>query len=200
MLLATLLKVELAFLPRVVMAAMQTTTIRASITAYSTAVGPSSRLTNWTAWRLSLRSMVTSKFGGEDNRLRPGRVPGPDAGRADCPAVAWDECPGGGTKEGESWSGSACRANHSRHNPRSRDQTCQIACAEIPLFCATLARAFFQAFPRCRVRLSALKKAVSQTARSFYAGLMKRRRMSRPLEMSATRSPPVVRSATIEPR
>ena len=35
---------EFALLPRVVMAAMHTTTIRASITAYSTAVGPSSRL------------------------------------------------------------------------------------------------------------------------------------------------------------
>jgi hypothetical protein len=38
----TLPKVLLALLPRVVMAAMQTTIIRASITAYSTAVGPSS--------------------------------------------------------------------------------------------------------------------------------------------------------------
>src|SRR5436190_2039180 len=35
-------KVLFAFEPRVVMAAMQTTTIRANITAYSTAVGPSS--------------------------------------------------------------------------------------------------------------------------------------------------------------
>ena len=37
-----------AFLPRVVMAAMHTTTIRASITAYSTAVGPSSCMMKWT--------------------------------------------------------------------------------------------------------------------------------------------------------
>src|SRR5436309_3431919 len=43
---ATLLNVLLAFWPRVVMAAMQTTTMRASITAYSTAVGPSSFCTN----------------------------------------------------------------------------------------------------------------------------------------------------------
>jgi hypothetical protein len=40
-----------AFEPSVVMAAMHTTTIRASITAYSTAVGPSSFFTNLTsAW------------------------------------------------------------------------------------------------------------------------------------------------------
>src|SRR5438876_1132720 len=44
---ATLLNVLLAFWPRVVMAVMQTTTMRASITAYSTAVGPSSFCTNW---------------------------------------------------------------------------------------------------------------------------------------------------------
>src|SRR6185312_3802088 len=44
----TKLNVELALLPRVVMAAMQTTTIRASITAYSTAVGPSSFLMKFT--------------------------------------------------------------------------------------------------------------------------------------------------------
>src|SRR5277367_739428 len=39
---ATLLKTALALEPRAVMAVMQTTTIRASMTAYSTAVGPSS--------------------------------------------------------------------------------------------------------------------------------------------------------------
>src|SRR5207247_2390311 len=39
----TVVKVLLALVPRAVIAAMQTTTIRASITAYSTAVGPSSR-------------------------------------------------------------------------------------------------------------------------------------------------------------
>ena len=42
MVVPTLVKVLLALLPSVVMAAMQTTIIRASITAYSTAVGPSS--------------------------------------------------------------------------------------------------------------------------------------------------------------
>src|SRR5688572_10485598 len=47
----TLVKVLLALLPSVVIAVMQTTMIRASMTAYSTAVGPSSRFRNSeTAW------------------------------------------------------------------------------------------------------------------------------------------------------
>src|SRR5262245_19528882 len=41
-------KVELAFWPNVVIAAMQTTIMRANITAYSTAVGPSSRFRKFT--------------------------------------------------------------------------------------------------------------------------------------------------------
>src|SRR5438128_8872054 len=49
------LNVVLAFLPRVVMAPMQTTTIRASMTAYSTAVGPSSRFKNSTTKLPSFR-------------------------------------------------------------------------------------------------------------------------------------------------
>src|SRR2546423_14767593 len=48
-------KVELALEPRVVMAAMHTTTIRASITAYSTAVGPSSAFRNDTRLLVRLR-------------------------------------------------------------------------------------------------------------------------------------------------
>src|SRR5205085_4677968 len=44
----TVVNVELAFWPRAVMAPMQTTTIRASMTAYSTAVGPSSAFRNFT--------------------------------------------------------------------------------------------------------------------------------------------------------
>jgi hypothetical protein len=40
-----LLKLVLVFVPRVLIAAKQTITIKASITAYSTAVGPSSDLT-----------------------------------------------------------------------------------------------------------------------------------------------------------
>jgi len=43
---ATLLNTALALVPRVVMAVMHTTTIRANITAYSTAVGPSSARKN----------------------------------------------------------------------------------------------------------------------------------------------------------
>src|SRR5207253_5718440 len=48
-------KVLLALEPRVVMAAMQTTMIRASITAYSTAVGPSSAFRNDTRDFVRLR-------------------------------------------------------------------------------------------------------------------------------------------------
>jgi hypothetical protein len=48
----TEVKRAFALLPRVVMAATQTTMMRASITAYSTAVGPSSRLR-----KLTTRSM-----------------------------------------------------------------------------------------------------------------------------------------------
>lgn len=51
----TRLKVELAFLPIAEMAAMQTTTMRANITAYSTAVGPSSLFTNNTTVLAMLR-------------------------------------------------------------------------------------------------------------------------------------------------
>ena len=42
----TVLKVPLALVPRVVMIVMHATRIRASITAYSTAVGPSSLVPN----------------------------------------------------------------------------------------------------------------------------------------------------------
>src|SRR5207237_3331406 len=45
---STVVNVLLARWPRVVMAPMQTTMMRASITAYSTAVGPSSRFRNVT--------------------------------------------------------------------------------------------------------------------------------------------------------
>src|SRR5262249_25646798 len=48
MLFLTLVNVLLALVPRAVMAVMQTTIIRANITAYSTAVGPSSRFKNST--------------------------------------------------------------------------------------------------------------------------------------------------------
>jgi hypothetical protein len=52
----TEVKVAFAFVPSVVMAPMQTTMIKASITAYSTAVGPSSdfrKAINSRAWRIS---------------------------------------------------------------------------------------------------------------------------------------------------
>src|SRR5215210_9188521 len=42
------------------MATMHTTMIRASITAYSTAVGPSSFLRNWTSLRLRVETMAGS--------------------------------------------------------------------------------------------------------------------------------------------
>src|SRR5438094_3966718 len=53
---ATLENVLLALEPRVVMAAMHTTMIRANITAYSTAVGPSSFFKNLT--RLRVRDRI----------------------------------------------------------------------------------------------------------------------------------------------
>jgi hypothetical protein len=48
MVLLTLVKVLLALVPKAVMAVMHTTMIRASMTAYSTAVGPSSRFMKFT--------------------------------------------------------------------------------------------------------------------------------------------------------
>src|SRR5258707_1335916 len=51
----TEVNVLLAFVPRVVIAVRQTTTIRASMTAYSTAVGPSSRFKKSTTKLPSLR-------------------------------------------------------------------------------------------------------------------------------------------------
>src|ERR1043165_2814483 len=57
----TLLKVLLAFDPSVVMAAMHTTMMRASMTAYSTAVGPSSRVRNVTSF-LTNERMLVSRF------------------------------------------------------------------------------------------------------------------------------------------
>src|SRR5262249_39647484 len=59
----TLLKVLLAFWPSVWMAAIQTTMIRASITAYSTAVGPSSFLRKSTARAARVRNMSATTSG-----------------------------------------------------------------------------------------------------------------------------------------
>src|SRR5436189_77498 len=63
MLLPTDENVELALEPRVVMAAMQTTMIRASMTAYSTAVGPSSAFRKFTS-RFAIPRMTLSTPGG----------------------------------------------------------------------------------------------------------------------------------------
>jgi len=62
-----LLNVVLAFLPSAEMAAMQTTTMRANITAYSTAVGPSSFFRNETIFLAMLR-MRFSEWGNEGNQ------------------------------------------------------------------------------------------------------------------------------------
>src|SRR5216117_752091 len=66
---ATLLNVALALVPRVVMAVMQTTTIRASITAYSTAVGPSSFLRKLTSCLVRLRMGLSDVLGALVGRL-----------------------------------------------------------------------------------------------------------------------------------
>src|SRR5262249_46349764 len=55
MVVPTLVNVLLALLPRAVIAVMHTTIIRASMTAYSTAVGPSSRLRKFTTFSTNLR-------------------------------------------------------------------------------------------------------------------------------------------------
>src|SRR3954470_24996423 len=60
---ATLENVLLAFEPRVVMAAMHTTMMSASMTAYSTAVGPSSFLRNATSFLV--RRVTGSLTGGD---------------------------------------------------------------------------------------------------------------------------------------
>src|SRR5438067_5389075 len=54
----TVVKVWLALVPRAVMAAMHTTMIKASMTAYSTAVGPSSALRKLTTDCFSAETMV----------------------------------------------------------------------------------------------------------------------------------------------
>src|SRR5262245_41939700 len=60
MVLETLVNVLLAFEPRAVIAVMQTTMMRANMTAYSTAVGPSSRARKSTT--KFLRLVMTSSF------------------------------------------------------------------------------------------------------------------------------------------
>src|SRR3954451_10427227 len=67
MVLLTLEKVALALVPSAVMATMHTTMIRASMTAYSTAVGPSSRFRKFTTQRLRFESIRTSPFNWGNN-------------------------------------------------------------------------------------------------------------------------------------
>src|SRR3954470_9761637 len=68
----TLPNVLLAFEPRVVMAAMHTTMIRASMTAYSTAVGPSSFFRKATSFRV-IKVMGPTPVSGRRTGLRAGR-------------------------------------------------------------------------------------------------------------------------------
>jgi hypothetical protein len=56
-------KVLFVLLPRVVIAAIHTTMIRASITAYSTAVGPSSAFRNSTIRLVMLRMRLSEEQG-----------------------------------------------------------------------------------------------------------------------------------------
>src|SRR5438270_6282732 len=114
---ATLANVLLALEPRAVMAVMQTTTIRASITAYSTAVGPSSfRRNSRTACRLNMDANPL-RLRAAGGRARPGLTSHPteevrperDSGDgtqapAVCggaqrsfsiPSAAWRPCPRG---------------------------------------------------------------------------------------------------------
>jgi hypothetical protein len=58
----TEVNVPFAFLPSVVMAPMQTTMIRASMTAYSTAVGPSSAFKKWTTEQAKRDHMTGYSF------------------------------------------------------------------------------------------------------------------------------------------
>src|SRR3954466_3313038 len=65
---ATKEDVELALEPRVVMAAMHTTMIRASMTAYSTAVGPSSFFRKRTRFFTRARDIAPPSEGGAARR------------------------------------------------------------------------------------------------------------------------------------
>src|SRR5579871_5849469 len=86
MVVPTLLKVLLAFLPSVVIAAMHTTMINASITAYSTAVGPSSLARKSVTERVKRDSIgrFLSVQRSSSRRRAPGQGahagPGPDPG------------------------------------------------------------------------------------------------------------------------
>src|SRR5204863_1577304 len=70
MVLLTLEKVLLALLPSAVMATMHTTMIRASMTAYSTAVGPSSRFRKFTTLRVRWENMCVGPFRSRESERR----------------------------------------------------------------------------------------------------------------------------------
>jgi len=70
MVLDTEVNVALAFVPKDVMAAMHTTIMRASMTAYSTAVGPSSRLRKL-AKALDIRDNMAKPFPVQ-RKMKPG--------------------------------------------------------------------------------------------------------------------------------
>ena len=67
-----LLNDPLTFVPMLVIVPMQTTTIRASITAYSTAVGPSSDARNFLIWFMIVslsESFHRVSFGSEQQKV-----------------------------------------------------------------------------------------------------------------------------------
>src|SRR5947209_7914706 len=68
----TLVNVLLAFVPRAVIAVMHTTIIRANMTAYSTAVGPSSRFRKVTTLSANLRMVGSFR--------QPGNPPAKEGG------------------------------------------------------------------------------------------------------------------------
>src|SRR5262245_9645992 len=79
MVLLTLAKVLLALVPSAVMATMHTTMIRASMTAYSTAVGPSSRFRKFTTPRVRFFNMGLGPFRSRESGRRHGRHQVPSA-------------------------------------------------------------------------------------------------------------------------
>src|SRR5262249_15521552 len=111
MVVPTLEKVLLALLPRAVMAVMHTTMISANMTAYSTAVGPSSERTNRPSERAKRASMTSpsgpKKIGNEtrgDQHRRPhGRATSWSAGSAHGEAERDQGRPRGGPLHSVTW-------------------------------------------------------------------------------------------------
>src|SRR5262245_18568945 len=131
----------LARVPRVVIAAMQTTMISASITAYSTAVGPSSWRRNLTDLERIVRNISASQVCGNSRRVRS-RCCGVacatkahregDEQSAINLGLRWlpqDERVRGGGELSRAW-----RSNYSRHNSRLRARPCQIRYSKFLFF------------------------------------------------------------------